>query len=434
MRRSAEDRANAVQDDERFVELVNGAAVIPEPLKWLWPGWLAAGKFHMIAGHPGTGKTCVALSMAATITTGGRWPDGTRADQGRVIIWSGEDTRKDVLVPRLIAAGADLSRCEFIGDAFQAGERRPFDPATDIKLLKLAIAAAGDVRLVVIDSVVSAVGGDSHKNAETRRGLAPLVELAESLGCAVLGITHFSKGTAGRDPLERVSGSLAFGALARVVFVAFKTAEDEVADRCFVRVKSNIGPDTGGFIYRTEEIGLANYPEIRAQRVAWGAALAGTAKEMLARAEAIVDPEERTALNEACDFLRALLADGPVSSRRVRAECDGAGHAWATVRRAQRELGVIVSKEGGRFGNTKQRWTWRLPDTRCSPAYEQENVSTFCTDEHLQEDAHYNKPMNTFSEDVHTPSEDVQGAHESVFGIDEHLRDHDQPQGDWEDF
>ena len=62
--------------------------------------------------------------------------------------------------------------------------------------------------------------GDSHKNAETRRDLQPLVDLAERTHAAVIGIHHFTKGSEALDPLDRVSGSLAFGAGPRVVLLS----------------------------------------------------------------------------------------------------------------------------------------------------------------------------------------------------------------------
>jgi len=46
-----------------------------EPIKWLWPGWLAAGKLHILAGVPGTGKTTIGLALAAALTRGGKWPE-----------------------------------------------------------------------------------------------------------------------------------------------------------------------------------------------------------------------------------------------------------------------------------------------------------------------------------------------------------------------
>jgi AAA domain len=105
-------------------------------------------------------------------------------------------------------------------------------------------------RLLIVDPIVSAVTGDSHKGAEVRRALQPVVALAQCLGCAVLGITHFSTNTAGCDPTERITGSIAFAALARLVLVAAKVKVDEddaQPRRVLVSAKSNIGPDDGGF-------------------------------------------------------------------------------------------------------------------------------------------------------------------------------------------
>lgn len=202
------------------VILHRGADVDPVPVDWLWRGWLAAGKLHLIGGAPGTGKTTLATSLAATVTIGGRWPDGTRAEAGDVVIWSGEDDNADTLNPRLRAAGADMTRVHVVGGVSEGGQAYPFDPARDMDALRDALRALPAVRLILIDPVVSAVSGDSHKNAEVRRGMQPLVDLAGELRCALLGVTHFSKGTSGRDPVERITGSLAFGALARLVMVA----------------------------------------------------------------------------------------------------------------------------------------------------------------------------------------------------------------------
>jgi hypothetical protein len=112
--------------------LTCASSIRPEPISWLWKGWLARGKMHLIAGQPGTGKTTIAVKIAATVSCGGRLPDGTRAPEGNIIIWSGEDDPADTLVPRLEASGADLSRVFFAGDMTCGREARPFDPAKDI--------------------------------------------------------------------------------------------------------------------------------------------------------------------------------------------------------------------------------------------------------------------------------------------------------------
>jgi putative DNA primase/helicase len=390
----------AASDGERArdVHLLKASDVVPEAITWLWPGWLAAGKMHVFGGAPGTGKTTIAMALAATVTTGGSWPDGTRSLAGNVAIWSGEDDPADTLVPRLALSGADLSRVYFIADIREGGERRSFDPARDMEPLRRKLAEIGGVRLLIVDPVVSAIAGDSHKNAEVRRGLQPLVDLASSTGCAVLGITHFSKGTGGRDPVERLTGSLAFGALARVVLVAAKhqeEGEDGRTVRLFCRAKSNIGPDGGGFEYDLHQGELKTHPGIFATSVLWGDAVEGAARELLAEADAT---DEGGTVADAKRFLADLLADGPLPVKTIRADADGAGYSWATIRRAQKALGIEPMKEGGRFGTTRQQWLWHLPAEDAHAEHllgesqkvlknaedaQQKKVSTFWKTEHL---------------------------------------------------
>ena len=76
--RPAAEDSPAVNGASRVI-LVRGDDLHVEPIRWLWDGWLARGKLHMLAGAPGTGKSTIALTLAAVVTAGGRWPDGTNA-------------------------------------------------------------------------------------------------------------------------------------------------------------------------------------------------------------------------------------------------------------------------------------------------------------------------------------------------------------------
>jgi putative DNA primase/helicase len=382
----------------RDVSLIRASDVTPEAIAWLWNGWLAVGKMHVLGGAPGTGKTTISMGLAATVTTGGRWPDGTQSIAGNVVIWSGEDDPSDTLIPRLELSGADRSRVYFVTDIREGNERRPFDPARDMELLRRKLAEIGGVRLLIVDPVVSAIAGDSHKNAEVRRGLQPLVDLAGSMRCALLGITHFSKGTGGRDPVERLTGSLAFGALARVVLVAAKhqeEGEDGRIVRLFCRAKSNIGPDDGGFEYDLHQAELKTSPGIFASSVLWGDAVEGAARELLATADAAGDDGEGGTLADAKRFLCDLLADGPQPTKIIKADADGAGYSWGTIRRAQKALGIEPAKEGMKGG-----WVWRMPRQKAAKAIlenakmfknaedaQQKEVSTFGEIEHLLNDS-----------------------------------------------
>ena len=341
------------------VVLTCGSDLTPEQVRWLWQYWLALGKFHILAGAPGQGKTTIAMAVAATVTIGGRWPDGTRCEAGNVLIWSGEDDPADTLLPRLLVAGADRAKCFFISGSRIAGEVRPFDPAIDMVRLLAAVKQIGGIKLLVVDPVVSAVTGDSHKNTEVRRALQPLVDLAAACECALLGITHFSKGGQGSNPSQRVIGSVAFTAVARVVMVAAKVkSEEEGKDtRILARSKSNIGPDDGGFQYHLEQTEVEAFPGIEAARIAWGKSVDGNASQLLTdpnEGNADEDEEECSARDSAEDFLKELLKDGPAPTKHVETEAKEAGISWATVRRASNALAVKKQKSNGKY-------YWSLP-------------------------------------------------------------------------
>lgn len=334
------------------VVLACGTDLTPEPVEWLWPNWLALGKMHLLAGAPGQGKTTIAVgAFAATVTTGGRWPDGSRCTCGNVIVWSGEDDAADTLLPRFLAAGGDRARIFFVQGMRDDGGLHPFDPAHDMASLVMAIREAGGASLVIVDPVVSAVTGDSHKNTEVRRALQPLVDAAAGGRFAVLGITHFSKGGQGSDPTQRVIGSVAFSAVARVVLVAAKVRGENGEDRrVLARSKSNIGPDDGGFEYQLEQV--EPLQGIQASRVVWGASVQGTARELLTEPTSD-DENPASACGAAEEFLIELLGAGPTPTKTVESEAKAAGIAWRTVRRASDALGVQKRKSDG-------GWYWSL--------------------------------------------------------------------------
>ncbi|WP_320534806.1 AAA family ATPase [Robbsia andropogonis] len=333
------------------VLLTCASDVVPEAISWLWRYWLPAGKLTLLAGSPGTGKTTIALSLAAMVSKGNVWPDGApNTGAGTVLMWSSEDNPADTLVPRLIAAGADLKRIHFISNvAGPEGEILPFDPARDIGLLGERLAQMGGATLLILDPIVSAVAGDAHRVNDVRRDLQALVDMAGAYRCAVLGISHFAKGGKGTSPAERVIGSQAFVALARMVLVA---AKDEAAERrILARAKSNIAPDDGGIAYTLEQVDASG---IEASRVVWGALIEGSARDILGDVEE-TDDDAKSELDEAGEFLLGLLADGPMSSKDVRSNATGAGYAWRTIERAKRLFDIQAKKEshGG--------WKWHPP-------------------------------------------------------------------------
>jgi putative DNA primase/helicase len=335
------------------IELVRASQLSPEPISWLWPGWLPLGKLVLLAGAPGTGKTTAALSFAATVTAGGSFPDGSLCPVGDVLIWSGEDDSTDTLAPRLIAAGANQDRIYFVGNVDPHGERRPFDPATDTAKLLEAAQGLPDLRLVIFDPVVNAITGNSHQNTEVRRGLQPLVDFAARVGAVLVGITHLAKGGAGLDPTMRVIGSVAFSAVARVVLVCGKNQDDGGNQRrILVRSKSNLGPDDGGFTYSLEQVEAL--PGITASRTVWGEAVEGSARELLAEPE--TGQDELSAMDAASLLREELSADCWTNAKEVQRSVASQGFSPKQIWAASKRLHVI-RKRGGYQGNIY----WRLP-------------------------------------------------------------------------
>lgn len=262
------------------------------------------------------------------------------------------------MVPRLIANGANTDRVFFVDATLDAnGNMLPFDPARDIARLEETAKALGSTSMVIVDPIVSAVAGDGNSNSEVRRDLQPLVDLAENLDCAVLGITHFTKGSGGQAAVDRITGSLAFGAVARIIHVCFRPKDKTDGEFAFMRGKSNISAVGGGFLYDIEQIILPG-TNIEASRIKWRGTISGLAEDALAKAEA--DEKDKPALDFAKEFLSERLANGPVQFVDLVAEAKAEGVSESTLQRARRELNVQHDKWG--FGKNGTTWWGLLTD------------------------------------------------------------------------
>ena len=156
-------------------------------------------------------------------------------------------------------------------------------------------------------------------------------------------------------PLERVTGSLAFGALARIVLATAKITEGDITRRIVCRAKSNIGIDCGGFEYDLQQREVKE--GIFSSYALWGDAIEGSARELLAEPDNRETGENgNSALDDAKDFLRELLTDNELAQKEIEADAKGAGLSWRTVERAKKELFIISSKS-----KLDKRWYWKLP-------------------------------------------------------------------------
>jgi len=342
-------------------KIINLADVTPKPIRWLWPDRIPLGMFSLLAGQPGVGKTTIAMSMAAIVTRGGTWPfSQDRALQGRVAILTAEDDPKYTLVPRLMAAGADLTRVITVQSVM-----RPLDDghtvdaplmlSEDMHQLHGVMEQYTDTRLMIFDPLSAYLGvKDSHRDSDVRQVLGPLTELAARHGVAVLGITHLSKNAA-NSAMARFMGSTGIIAAARAAFLATRH-EDELM---LLPVKNNLAPiDIGGFTYwiKGETVGDG----ITTSCIEWTGQTDMDADKALGQQQSLVRSPK---LVEAMDFLEQQLSLGAKRQPEIEQEASGCGITWATVRRARAELNIKSHKDrfsGGWKWYTKEQFDQKM--------------------------------------------------------------------------
>jgi putative DNA primase/helicase len=333
------------------VVLTTAIHVAPKSLQWLWPERIAVGKLCIIAGEAGLGKSQISTFLAATVSTGGKFPSGEGdAPLGSVLLMLAEDDVADTVRPRLEVAGADLLRVHIIdGVGNPKKGTRPFDLVSDLQKLEESVRQQGDVRLIIIDPIAAFL----RRGADVRTALTSLQELATKYGMAVVAITHLTKAK-GISAMGRVQGPTAVGAVARNVFIVAR--EKGTDRRLLVPAKDNLGGIRTGLAFRiaprTTEDGM------RGSAVVWESGPIMLSPEALAATSSV--RAQRGSLTDAEDFLRILLHAGPIAAREVRSEASEAGISSITLRRAAEALGVRSHRKGGIAG--KGAWFWELPN------------------------------------------------------------------------
>jgi hypothetical protein len=352
------------------VVLDRAAEITPEALRWIWDGHLAIGKLNLLAGSPGTGKSGIAINLAAAVSCGSPecpLPDGSIPPHGHVILLANEDGVGDTIIPRLIAAGANMELVHIVRGTVANGRPRPFC-ADDCERLGTKIEQLQGVRLVIIDPITQLVTKNGNSNTDVRKALEPLIDLAEKHGFAILGVAHLAKGSQKRSPLERVAGSLAFGALSRIVHLTVRgesedgDSNERVPALCaLVRIKSNIGRDGGGFSYTVRSTSFnVGQQHFKSSFIRWEGRLCGSAKAILDAIEnSAGGADGSSALTRAKAFLTEQLQDGPKPAALVQDLAEQAGISRATLRRAREDLGVVVEKL--RNGAQASPWMWSQP-------------------------------------------------------------------------
>jgi hypothetical protein len=360
----AVDRHQSEELDEPHRRLVLTAAanIKPRRVQWLWEQRLALGTLALLAGREGLGKSILSYNIAAMITRG-ILPGEHFGTPRSVLVAASEDSWSQTIVPRLIAADADLSRVyrvEIITDTIHDELNLPRD-------LARVKAAAGEVDavLLILDPLISRLDSklDSHKDADVRRALEPLVAMADQANLAVLGLIHHNK-SGSTDPLQVVMASKAFPAVARSVHTVIADPDDDTGQRrLFGTPKNNLGRTdlpTLSFTIDSFAIPIDDGDDLAwTGRLVWGDDSTATIHDAMRRAAETSD--DKSAAAEAADWLDDYLTSkgGTAESADAKKAAHASGHSEKALRIARERLKLEI----GQHGFPRKTW-WTLPGTQ----------------------------------------------------------------------
>lgn len=343
------------------IELIRASDVPPVKLDWLWYARLARGAVTLLEGGPERGKSTILIDLAARISRGHSFPcEREVREPGNVVMMIAEDDLAATVVPRLMAADADLDRIFFLGATKdEHGEVVPFHLSDDGARLHLKCREVNAV-LVIVDPLVSFLGSrrgrvlNTNNDLEVRKALGPLKELAKQLRASVVAIRHYRKGN-GTDAMEAGGGSVAFAALVRVILAALPDPDaDDEGHYLLAVAKNNLVQKKQRPALAYEIVPSALDADIGC--ISWGRMVDMSAGEILvAQSEASKDTSGKAA--EAKVFLEELLGGGEwvPTVEIMKSAKETHGLSEIAIRRARAKLPIKAEKQG-------KPWFWRLEE------------------------------------------------------------------------
>jgi hypothetical protein len=312
----------------------------PRPVEWLWQDRLACGTLAMISGVPGSGKTWIALAIAAALSRGQDPFTCEALEPCTVLYASMEHNSSEIILPRLVGLHGDPKRF-----AVLRGGRSAASPSLNLRdtsVIEDALQRT-HARLVILDSLDSYSGLDLDHPTETLPWLEKLARLAETQHCCILFIRHLGKRGPGRPPL-RGHRSTGVSSTLRTEFLA-GASPDAPFQPALVQIKSNLGPLAPALSYTIDD-GGSFY---------WTGLSRLTQEDMLANRPTGAGLPLRKFAGE---WLREYLQNGSQTQGTIEIAAEREGVCIRTLRRAKFDLGVLSVRDG-----VRGVWYWSLPAT-----------------------------------------------------------------------
>lgn len=327
--------------------------------RWLWPDRIPKGKITLLAGSSGSGKTFIALDLAARITTNRNFPNppalspaaatpGVPVEagmpksrcglepnignhRGSVLLITPEEDLLDNIRPRLEAATADTDKCI---------------ATTELELdqLKNCADRIEDLKLIIIDPLSFLIANDNER-LSTARKLFDLYQYVFARSVAILALLPMYPGSS--DPLHRIPNIAAIAPLASTIFITSHDHREENTQpnrRILIQLKNNLSPLAAALAFN-----------IQNSAITWSDDLF-PAENLTA---AITPQRQRPGpdpltLDHCIHWLYEFLAPQPRPQAEIIQAAKAAGFSYRTLRRAKRDL-QVQSKH-----DPAGHWLWRI--------------------------------------------------------------------------
>lgn len=311
-----------------------------EPQFLAYP-YIVKGAITVLDGNMGQGKSTFTCAIAAAVTTGEPPPFVDEIEQGTVLFMSAEDDPSRVLKPRLMKAGADVSKVRYQDEPFTLDER-------GLALVRRELTA-NTPALVIIDPIIAFMqeGSNGNNATETMHFMIELDQLARDFDTAILIVRHLRKARADHAMHQGI-GSISISARVRSGLI-LAPHPDDPRKRAIVHPKSNYSEPGPAIVFEMESEGPRSHPKL-----VWHPCEPDlTAAELLAPPEAERGRPPK-ARDTATAWLESVLLRGPTKKKVLDGMAEANGITMATLRRAAETLGIIKSKDG-------KESVWSLP-------------------------------------------------------------------------
>jgi putative DNA primase/helicase len=338
---------------------VRADSIKSKAITWLWNFRIPMNKLSVLAGNPDQGKSLVSLYMIAQLTRGfPMFGDAKSAFASEVLLMAAEDDAADTIVPRLIAAGADMKKIHILSSVMQKSatsvpEEREAQLDRDVQIVENFLKAHPGIRMVVIDPISSFLGRvNMNREQEVRGILTPLKNLAERREVAIVTVMHLNK-VGDQSAIHRIGGAVAFTGVARAVWL-FMQDDNDKDKHLMLRVKNNIAKATGGLVFNidSKHVKLDSGDSASQPVIKWVGETEDSAADVLLMGNGGRTGRPDVKVTTAKEWLASFLGDGQQTSADIQAFGKKAGHSWGTIQRAKDEIGVHSFQQ-------ERKWYWK---------------------------------------------------------------------------